>query len=180
MKKLSIILLAVVLGACGPTIKVTYDYDKTADFAKFKTYGYTEDALKLPVQELNRNRVISAIDKELAARGLSRATDPDVWIDLQVKTQQRQEATATNSGGMYGYGRRYGYGGGFTTTQVNVETYLDGTLFINMISQDKLVWQGRGTATLDETASPERREQNINYGVAEIFKKYPIQPPAMK
>ena len=178
MKKLLIIFLGLVLGSCGPTVKVTYDYDKTVDFSKFKTYAYTEEALKLPIQELNRNRLMAAIDKELSARGLSKSPNPDVWIDLQVRAQERKEATATNTGGGYGYGRGYGYGGGFSTTHINVETYVDGTLFINVVSQDKLVWQGRGTKTLDENATPQRREENINYGVAQIFKKYPIQPPA--
>lgn len=182
MKKLLFFLLLTSLWSCGPTVTVSYDYDKTVDFSKFKTYGYSEEALKLPVQELNRNRLIAAIDRELAARGFSKASSPDVWIDLQVNAKERQEATATNSGGYggYGYGRMYGYGGGMTTTHINVSTYVDGTLFINMVAQDKLVWQGRGTKTLDEDATPERREQNIDYAVAQIFKKYPIQPAAKK
>jgi hypothetical protein len=92
-------------------------------------------------------------------------------IDLQVKLEQRQTATATNTGG---YGRyRYGWGGG--TTYVNVENYVDGTLFVNMVdkSSEKLVWQGRGTKTLEEHPTPEKKEQNINYAIQQIFTKYP-------
>jgi hypothetical protein len=39
------------------------------------------------------------------------------------------------------------------------------------------MWQGRATKTIDEDASSEKREQNINYAVKQIFSKY---PPAKK
>ena len=96
-------------------------------------------------------------------------------IDVNIKTQTQQTATATNSGGYYGRGYRYGYGGGFSTTTINYDTYTDGTLFIDMIDATKkqLVWQGRGTKTIEQDASPQRREENINYAVKQIFVKYP-------
>ncbi len=58
-------------------------------------------------------------------------------------------------------------GGGFSTTTINYDTYVDGTLFIDMIdaSKKQLVWQGRGTKTIDQDASPQKREENINYAV---------------
>jgi hypothetical protein len=183
MKNLLILLLAVGIVSCS-SVKVSYDIDKSADFTKYKTYGYSEDALKLPVQELNRNRVFNAIDRELAARGLSKSDNPDVLIDLHVRTEQKTEATATTTGtGMYGgyyggYYGRYGYGGGFSTTTVNYNDYIEGTLFIDVVdkAQEKIVWQGRGTKTVDEDASPEKRDKNINEGIKSIFATYPVKP----
>jgi hypothetical protein len=166
------------LSDCG-SIKTSYDYDKTVDFTKFKTYNYTQEALMLPIQELNRNRILAAVDKEMAGKGLTKSDSPDIWVDLQVKAEQRQEATATSTGGagMYGYGRGYRYGGGMSTTNISVENYVDGTLFVNMVNDDKLVWQGRATKTLDEDATAEQKERNINDAVKMIFAKY---PPAKK
>lgn len=180
MKKIYLILLTVVFASCS-SLKTSYDYDKESDFSAYKTYSYTEETLKLPIQELNRTRLINAIDKEMAAKGFSKSSDPDVLIDVHVKAEQKRDATATTTGpGMYGYGGayRYGYGSGFSTTQINVNEYVEGTLFINMVDKaaEKLVWQGRGTKVLDEDVSPEKRETNINTAVTEIFKKYP--PPA--
>lgn len=169
MKKL-LLLVPLLLAASCSTIKVSSDYDNTVDFTKFKAYAYTEEALKLPIQELDRNRIISAIDKAMTAKGFTKSTSPDVLLDLQVKLEQKTEATATSTGG---YGYRYGYGGGFNSTHVNVENYVVGSLFINMISSNKLVWQGRGTKTLEEQPTAEKKEQNINYAITEIFKKYP-------
>src|SRR5882762_679605 len=149
MKKIATILLVLAVAACS-SITVSYDYDKTVDFNKYKTYAYTDETLKLPVGDLNRDRMMKAVDAELAARGMTKSDSPDALVDLQIKAKERTEATATNTGGMYG---RYGYGGGFTTTNINYNTYVDGTLFVNLIDKasEKLVWQGRGTKTLEES-----------------------------
>jgi hypothetical protein len=177
MKTKLLFVLAIGLVACS-SITTTYDYDKTVDFTKYKTYNFTPEALKLGIQELNRDRLLAAIDKEMAARGFTKSDNPDALIDLLGKLEQKQTATATSSGGgMYGYGR-YGYGGGFSTTTVNYDDYTEGTLFINFVdrSTEKIVWQGRGTKTLNENASPEKREANIKNGVAMIYQKFPVKP----
>ena len=173
MKNLSFLFI-VALAACS-SIQVSYDYDKTTDFNKYKSYAYTADALNLGVGDLNRNRMLAAIDAEMAARGITKSDNPDALIDLIVKAKERTEATATNTGGYYG---RYGYAGGFGTTQINYNTYVDGTLFINVIDKtvEKIVWQGRGTKTIDENASPEKKESNIKYAVKSIFYNYPVKP----
>ena len=102
MKKLLFVSLCF-LASCS-SIQVSYDYDKSTDFSKFKTYEYTGDAMKLPIHELDRNRISAAIDKQMTAKGFTKSDNPDVLLDLQVKLEQRTEATATNNGGMY-YGR---------------------------------------------------------------------------
>jgi len=179
MKKILFFAGLFLLSGCS-SVKTTYDYDSTADFSRYKTYDFTNEANSLPIQEIDRTRVLTAIDSELKAKGFTKSDNPDVWIDLQVKLEQKQTATATNAGGYYGRPYRYGWGAGYGgTTQINVENYVDGTLFINMIdkSTEKLVWQGRGTKTLAENPSPEKKQQNINYAVKQIFMKY---PPAAK
>lgn len=180
MKTKLLFILTIALVACS-SITTSYDYDKTVDFTKYKTYNFTEEAKKFGIQELNRDRLLAAIDTEMAARGFTKSDNPDVMVDLMGKMEQKRTATATTSGGGgmyggYGYGR-YGYGGGFSTTTVNYDDYTEGTLFINIVdhSTEKIVWQGRGTKTLNETASPQKREANIKNGVAMIYQKFPIK-----
>jgi Domain of unknown function (DUF4136) len=174
MKNLLFLAGLLVITASCSSVKVSSDYDKTAGFASYKTYAFTPEALSIPLDDINRNRLLNAIETELAAKGFTKAeNNPDVLIDLTIKGEQKQTATATNTGG-YGYGR-YGYGGGFSTTTINYDTYVDGTLFIDMIDAAKkqLVWQGRGTRTIEPDANQERREKNISSAVKQIFMKYP-------
>lgn len=176
MKHVLFIVMVLIMASCS-SVKVAYDYDKQADFTKYKTYAFTEDVAKLAVDELNRGRIISAVETELAAKGFTKSDNPDVLIDIFVTAKKRTEAVANTSGGYGGYGRygRYGYGGGFATTTVSYNDYVDGTLLINMVdkSTEKIAWQGRGTRTIDEDASASKREQNINYAVKQIFTNYP-------
>lgn len=179
MKKLLFPILILIIAASCSSIKVSSDYDKTAGFSAYKTYTFTQEALNIQLDDLNKNRLISAITTELSAKGFTKAeSNPDVLIDIKLKGEQKQTATATSSGG-YGGGYGYRWGGGFSTTQINYDTYIDGTLFIDMIdaSKKQLVWQGRGTKTIDQDANQDKREKNINYAVKQIFMKY---PPAIK
>lgn len=165
----------MITAASCSSVKISSDFDRTAGFSTYKTYSFTEEALNLAVDDLNRKRLFTAIESELAAKGFTKSeSNPDVMIDIKLKGEQKQTATATNTGG-YGYGYRYGWGGGFSTTTINYDTYVDGTLFIDMIDAKKnqLVWQGRGTKTIEPDASEKKREQNINYAVKQIFMKYP-------
>lgn len=174
MKNFLLSVLALsVFGACS-SIKVTSDFDRDANFASYKTYALTPEANQLQISDINRKRLIDAVTNELALKGFTVSDQPDVLIDLKITAQQKETATATNTGG-YGAGYGYRWGGGFSTTTINVEQYVEGTLFIDMIDNAKkqLVWQGRGVGTLDPDASAEKREKNINYGVKQIFMKYP-------
>lgn len=174
-------LLILLAASCSSTVKVTSDYDKQADFASYKTYAFSQEALKLPISDLNRARIISAIETEMAAKGFTKSENPDILVDLLLSAEEKVDATATTSGtgGYYGgYGAmRYGYGGGFTTTSINYEEYIEGTLFINFVdvSTQKIVWQGRGTKTIDEDANADKREANINAAVKAIIAEYPPQ-----
>jgi hypothetical protein len=177
MKNLLLLALAGILFTSCASIKVTSDFDKTADFTSYKTYAFTEEALNLGIGDLNQNRVIAAAEKELGVKGFTKSETPDVLIDMNLVTKDVQTATAYTSGGggYYGAGYRYGYGGGMSTTTINYDSYEEGTLFVDMIdaTEEKLVWQGRGASTLDPDLSAEKRESNINYAFEKIFALYP-------
>jgi hypothetical protein len=172
MKNLLSIALFLIAAASCSSIRVSSDYDKEAGFAAYKTYAFTPEAQQLPVDDINRARILKAVEGELAAKGFTRADQPDVLIDLNLKAQQVQTATANTN---YGTGYRYRWGGGFSTTTIDVDSYTEGTLFVDMIdaSKNQLVWQGRAVGTINPDASPQKREQNINYAVKQVFMKYP-------
>lgn len=164
--------LLMTLIACS-SLKTSFDYDGEADFTQYKTYALTEDSYKFGASELNRNRIIAAVEQGLMAKGFSKSDDPDVLIDLVVTAKQTAEATATTTGSPYGY-RGYRYGG-YSTTQIDYDEYTEGSLAINMIDNttQKLVWTGIGSKVLNENASANKKEANINTAIDAIFRNYP-------
>jgi hypothetical protein len=175
MRKVLYTLLNIaVITACS-SIKTAYDYDRQVDFGKYKTYRFNPNDLTETIGQLNADRLIKAVENELAKKGFSKSESPDAIVDVHIKTQKRQEATATTTG-MGGWGA-YRWGGGFSTTTVNYDEYTDGTLFITLVdaASEKVVWQGTGTKTLSENVSPDKREASIQYGVEQVLSKYPPQ-----
>jgi Domain of unknown function (DUF4136) len=157
--------------------KVSYDYDKTANFAAFKTYAY-KDGTKVG-QELIDERIVAAIDAQLAAKGLTRAeSNPDVFVVYHVAFDKEKDISTFSSGygggyGPYGWGWGGGWMGGTTTTQVR--DILMGTMVIDIADAKKgqLAWRGVGTKQVSEQTKPEKRDKNINEAVKKIFKNYP-------
>ncbi|HEY3405618.1 MAG TPA: DUF4136 domain-containing protein [Ohtaekwangia sp.] len=174
MKHFILYTLLFVLAACSPELQTSFDYDKNADFSKYKTYNYAPQAFKIPADEQSRNQLISAIDHEMTLRGFSKSDNADVTIDLLLKTQEKDTPINTTNG-VWGYGYGYGYGPGFSRPNIDVNEYVVGTLFIILADKktDAMIWQGRGTKTLLQDPSAKKRERNIKSAIAAIFKNYP-------
>ena len=69
--------LVLLLPALALAQKTSFDFDKTADFSKFKTYTL-KDGTKVG-DPLIDNRIVAAIEAEFAAKGLTRSdAKPDV------------------------------------------------------------------------------------------------------
>jgi len=173
MKKIFLFLTAVSLLTGCSGIKVSSDYDRDANFTAYKTYAFTKEASELPIDDINRRRIMDAVSTELTSKGFSKSDQPDVWIDLKLKAEQKQSATSSST--PYGAGYGYRWGGGFSTTTINVENYVEGTLFVDMIdvSKKQLVWQGRATKTIDPDSKTKDREYAITQAVKQVFMQYP-------
>ena len=157
--------------------KTSYDYNKSADFASFKTYAH-KDGTKVG-QQLIDDRIVNAIDTQLAAKGLKKVdANPDVWVVYHVAFDKQKDISTYSSGygggyGPYGWGWGGGWAGGTTSTQVR--DILVGTLVIDLADAKKgeLAWRGMGVKEVNTQANPEKRDKSINEAVKKIFKNYP-------
>ena len=157
--------------------KVSYDYEKSANFAAFKTYAQ-KDGTKVG-QQLIDDRIVAAIDTQMAAKGFTKAeSNPDVVVIYHVAFDKEKDISTYSSGygggyGPYGYGWGGGWAGGTTTTQVR--DIVVGTLVIDMADAKKnqLAWRGMGVKEINTQANPEKRDKSINESVKKIFKNYP-------
>jgi hypothetical protein len=154
--------------------KVSYDYDKAAPFASFKTFAHKEGTKA--GQPLIDERILTAIDTELGTKGLTKSeSNPDLFVVYHMAFDTQKDISTFSSGspgyGAYGWG--WGGWGGTTTTQVR--DILIGTLVIDMADAPKgqLVWRGMGVKEVDTQAKPEKRDKTIANAVKKIFKNYP-------
>jgi len=79
MKRFLILLVVTLPLAVGNSLAqdVRYNFDKNADFSKFKTYKWVpiKDAAK--VSDLVDKQIKDAIDAELATKGLTKVEGDD-------------------------------------------------------------------------------------------------------
>lgn len=161
--------ILVLLPALAFAQKVSYDYDKSANFSGYKTFALKEGT-KVG-DPLVDDRLVAAIESQLAAKGLAKNdTNPDVTVVYHTTFKEQQDISAWNTGGPYGW--RWG---GMGTTDVRVDQITIGTLVIDVADNANraLVWRGMGTKQVDPQASADKRDRNIKEAVQKILKNYP-------
>lgn len=175
------ILLILGLAACS-SVRVSQDYDESADFSAYRTYDWfpapREETGQLRLDNpLLDERVVSAIERTLASKGYSKVSggEPDFYVYYHLSMQEKLDVRTMNTyyGGVGRRGRWRGWGGvGFDTY---VDQYDEGMLVIDIgdARARKLVWRGSGTRRLRESPEPEEVTQQVNEAVSEILKQFP-------
>ncbi len=165
LKLLSLIIL-IALSSCS-SVRVNADYDKKVSFTNYKSYAYLKSGIdKAEISDLDKKRILNAIDEIMSAKGLSKLDTPDVLISIFTKERERVDVYQ-NYG--FGWGWNPYWGMGYS----NVTTTPEGTLFIDIIDAKtkKLVWQGEGSGYL--TKNTEKKDARIKEFVSKILKQYP-------
>lgn len=168
-------LTLIFLASCS-SVRVVSDYDQKADFNTYRSYAFYKTGIdKAQISDLDKKRILRAIDGEMQARGFVKSEQPDVLISIFTKERERVDvytnAFGWGSGGFYNpwiWGPGWGWGN-------NVSTRTEGSLYIDVIDANtkQLVWQGRGVGTLDSTNKIEKKEKRIREFVAQILRAYP-------
>ncbi len=170
IKTFTLLLLPLLFLTSCASVRVWSDYDKSVDYNQYKTYAFFKDGVdKVKIHDLDKKRILKAIERELQAKGMTASENPDVLINFF--TESTENVNIDNSGYGFGY---YGYGGfGWGVSYNNVYRTTEGTLYIDLIdAQNKeLVWQGVGEGAL--TKNIEQKEERINEFVARILSKFP-------
>ena len=164
--------LCVASAAAAQTIRT--DYDKNADFTKFKTFAFREGT-PAPTPFVQQ-RIEAAIASELEARGMTRASgDPDllVFTHTQVSTEKVVDVDH------FGYRGYYGWRGASGSTSVNVREIPVGTVMVDLVNAkpNEIAWRGIAQDTLSTNPTPEKSEKRIQKAMAKLFKKYPVPKP---
>jgi hypothetical protein len=177
---IAVLATALIVGACSG-ISTSSDYDPAVDFTKYATYTWL-DTEGDDIDAITDSRIKSAIDATMVAKGLQKTgANADMAVGYQVTSAERVSYNTVNSGwgGGYGYGG-YGWGGygmgyGMGTSTTYENTWQEGTLLIGMfdVESKNLVWTGTATAALDQSRSPEDRQQLVDDAVSKMMKDFP-------
>ena len=169
--KLFILLCLGILTSCS-SVKVVSDYDTKVDFSTYKTFAFYKKGIdKASVSDLDKKRIMRAIENELIEKGFTKSETPDLLISIFTKSREQVNVTDNNLG--YGFG--WGYNPWFFgSTNLNINQYTEGTLFIDFIDKNKneLIWQGIGSGAM-KMSNIDKKEERINEFVNKIILAYP-------
>jgi hypothetical protein len=172
--KLLTLIILITLTSCS-SVRVSSDYDTQANFSQYKTFAFYKKGIdKASVSDLDKKRIMRAIESELRAKGMTKSDNPDILISIFTKTRERINVNNTNFGWGWGWGWGWRNPWLWGNQNVNVNQYTEGTLFIDFIDkeQNELVWQGIGSGAL-RIKNPEKKEARIKLFVKEIIDKFP-------
>lgn len=180
VKLLSLLFITALTVSCS-SVRVSSDYDEAVNFDQYKTYGFLKDGIdKAEISDLDKKRIMRAIDAELQNRGFTKSDKPALLVNIFTKANK--EVNVNRFGGYYGWGGYgwgwgpgWGWGGpwGWGGNYTSVSTSTEGTLYIDLIDAGKkeLVWQGVGQGVL--SLQHEKKQERINEFVKEIIAQFP-------
>jgi Domain of unknown function (DUF4136) len=157
-------LFALMIAPAAFAQDVRYNFDKGTDFSQLRTYKWVDIKGAQQVNSLTDKEIKSAVDNELAQKGLTKVEDgnADILVGYQAAVDQNKQFTSYNSGWGYGPGWGggwYGPAGGMTTTTAS--TIYTGQLVLDMYNPQghDLIWRGIASKTIDPKAKPEKQEK---------------------
>jgi len=170
MKFIRLSLLVFLVVSCAP-IYVNYDYERQADFTKYKTYNYYSD-LESGLSELDTKRLLDALDEVLLLKGLTLSDMPDFYVDissLEFENNQRN-----NVGVGVGSGGR-NVGGGISIGLPIGQPKMNREIVFEFIDEDGigLFWQAVSESSYNPNAGPEQKESRIKAIVEKVLKGFP-------
>ena len=190
LRLLPLLAIMLIISSCS-TVRVTSDYDQATDFNEYKTYAFYKPGIdKAEISDIDKRRVLRAIETEMASKGFTKSENPSVLISIFAKANKRVDVYQNNFGfrggwgwgwgggfggfGPWGWGGGFGPWGGGAAFGNTISERTEGILYIDLLDVNKkqLVWQGKGTATLIAN-DVNKREARIQEIVKEIMEVYP-------
>ncbi|WP_375238320.1 DUF4136 domain-containing protein [Aurantibacter sp.] len=160
--------LTLFLSSCI-SVNVSSDYDSKTNFSSYSTFAYSKSGIdKAEINDLDKKRILRALDAELLIKGFSKSENPEVLVSFFTKSNEQIDVNRNNFG--------WGFGGGFIggSFGTNVSRSTQGILYIDLIDTktNELIWQGKGSGYLT-TGNVEKKEARIKEFVSKILEAYP-------
>jgi hypothetical protein len=191
----AMLAMLAVLAACavGPEIRV--QSVPQLDLGRYMTYNYVAHpgTDRGDYRSITTRYLETAVDSEMAARGFTKAANPDLLIDFHTSIRDRLRGEI---GPYWGWGPGWDYGWGYggwgwgwgpgwwggpgpwgPGGWNDIEAYTEGTLTIDVIdAKDKDALWSASAISREYRGAQEHLQASIDQTVASIFNKFPKQP----
>ena len=143
--------------------KVKVDFDRQAEFQKYKTFAWQKT--QFPAPGLGHERITRAINAQLTAKGLQKENEghPDMYVTYRVTLREsiNEEIFVT--------------GGPVMPTQVTSfpSVYLKGTLMVDVLDAGTKMVFWRGVAVDTVSNNPQKNKKKIERAAKKMFKNFP-------
>jgi len=184
---LAVAALLLALGGCASAPDVRVDYDRSADFTQYQTFGFASPlgTDRDGYQSIVSQHLKAATQRELEARGMRLVgRDPQLLVNFNAALNEKMRVITMPApiygmgGGYYGY--RAGMYGAWPMyrDQTTVMPYQEGTLNIDVVdaARKQLVWEGVVTDIVTQEMW-DNVQAAIDSAVQAAFEKYPIAGP---
>jgi hypothetical protein len=179
---LSLALLVLVLSACSSGFAVRSDEDPNADFSRFETWNFfdelgIEGGYNSPVYG---EHFRAAITREMNQRGYRQADNPDLLVNVTIRTDDKVKMSTYTApymsgayyhrpgGAQYGSALGVGVGVGSRATKTT-----EASVFIDLVNneQDRVAWQGVAVIDANDKVAQQLRDA-IYTAVNRVFDQY--------
>jgi Domain of unknown function (DUF4136) len=184
-----VLVFASVAGA--QKLEIESHRDPDADFKAIRTYAWlpppplvhnvAPDAVRNPTlsQEALGPHIVAAVDRQLAARGLTTADRETADVHVAYFAALTTNITRTYLGEHYGYVTGWGSPipeGLAPSTSTTV--YEKGTVIIDIVDRaaKRAIWRGSVVTRVNQEHTLEKRIARINEGAERLFQRFPIRP----
>ena len=180
---LALAAACVLLAGCASGPAVRTDYDPTANFSQYRSWGwYTPIAMEQAgYSSWISERIKANVQREMEARGYRySATAPDLKVNFQAVVQERSDVHSmprSDIAWAYSYRARSYVAVPVWYDEAVVSRYTEGTLTIDLVDagKNRLVWTGDAIGRIASRRTPQERAADIDASVAAIFGKFPYQ-----
>lgn len=153
------------LGFTALAQDIHFDYDRSANFASYRTYQWVDAPSGQASNQLMDQNIKRAVDSQLMLKGLRPVpSGGDLRISYQMAVEQEKQFDG------FGTGPR-----GLGMQRVSTSTIEVGKLVVNFIDSatNQLVWRGAAAKTLDIKKDPDKNFANLQKAVSKMLKNYP-------
>jgi hypothetical protein len=140
------------------------DFDRDADFTKYRTYALRGGRNTTKSPDLNspivNKRIEEALRTQFAAKGMEEGQRPDLLVTWRFGSANKRQVQSWPAG-RRGWGRTY-----------SSYTFTEGTLVVDLTDREtkELVWRG---IYRDDESNAKNIAKKIDNDVKELFEKYP-------